>query len=185
MMNRSGVVSIALLCSALSQASSPTSQAEVPTLAEIREHGFMVTDLDGSAIPLSSLVGDGKPLVVEFWATWCAPCRKTLPTLLALQRKYGDELVIVGLSVEDPDADMSRVQEYVKREVVNFPIAFSSRELFQFMNSRPDIAVPKLFVFDSGGSLVSYIPRYSPFTSRKLKSAVKDALAQHKRLKDQ
>ena len=70
---------------------------------------------------------------------------------------------------------MEKVREHVKREAIGFPIAFSSHELFQFMNERPDIAVPKLFVFDRDDELVAYVPRYSPLTSRKLKSAVRKA----------
>jgi thioredoxin-related protein len=76
---------------------------------------------------------------------------------------------------------MGKVWDYVKREAVNFPIAFSPRELFQYMNARPDIAVPKLFVFDAAGRLVSYIPRYSPFTPGKLESAVERVIPSGKR----
>lgn len=176
-MKRLGLAPIVLLGSVLSLASAPAPQTRVPTLAEIRDHEFTVTVLDGSALPFSSLLSDGKPVVIEFWATWCPPCRKTLPTLLTLARDHGDDLVVVGLSVEDPSTDMSKVKDYVKSKAVSFPIAFSSRELFQFMNNRPDIAVPKLFVFDRDGGPIAYIPRYSPFTSRKLKSAVRDALS--------
>jgi thiol-disulfide isomerase/thioredoxin len=163
----------------LTAASSPESQ--VPSLAEIRARDFKVTLLDGTTVPLGTLIGNGEPLVIEFWATWCAPCRKTLPHLVALKRAHGDSLVVLGLTVEDPKTAMEKVRDYARSEGVNFSVAFAPRELFQFMNSRPDIAVPKLFVFDRAGTTVAYIPRYSPFTGRKLDSAVKKALSHRAR----
>ena len=68
-MKRSRLISVALFCVTLNLVSSLAAQAEVPTLAEIREHDFAVTTLDGRSIPLSSLLANDKPLVVEFWAT--------------------------------------------------------------------------------------------------------------------
>jgi thiol-disulfide isomerase/thioredoxin len=158
-------------------AAAPPSDPPVPTLTEIRAHDFTVTTLEGATVPLGELLADGRPLVIEFWATWCAPCRKTLPHLIALQREHGQRLLVLGLTVEDPHRDRASVHDYVDREKVSFPVAFAPRELFQFMNSRSDIAVPKLFVYDDGGNLVTYIPRYSPLTPRKLEAAVRRALS--------
>lgn len=168
---------LSLLFVAIFLAAASPSNPPVPTVAEIRERNFTVTTIEGATVPLGDLLADGQPVVIEFWATWCAPCRKTLPHLIALQREHGPRLLVLGLTVEDPSRDRAKVQDYVSRENVNFAIAFAPRELFQFMNSRPDIAVPKLFVYDDGGNSVTYIPRYSPLTARKLESAVRQALS--------
>jgi thiol-disulfide isomerase/thioredoxin len=156
---------------------SPAKEIQVPSLADVVARDFQVRTLEGSSVALADLIEPSRPLVIEFWATWCAPCRKTLPYLIRLKKDYGDELVVLGLTVEDPNTNASRVQAYVKQENVNFPIAYAPADLFQFMNNRSDIAVPKLFVFDGDGRLVTYIPRYSLSTHRKLKSAVKEALS--------
>jgi thiol-disulfide isomerase/thioredoxin len=74
------------LCAALSLAATPAAEPLVPPLSAIRARGFTVTMLDGATVPLDELLGAGKPVVLEFWATWCAPCRKTLPHLIALER---------------------------------------------------------------------------------------------------
>jgi thiol-disulfide isomerase/thioredoxin len=140
---------------------------------------FQVTTLDGASVPLASLIGVNRPLVIEFWATWCAPCKKTLPQLIALKEAHADNLTVIGLSVEDPTDDLEKVRAYVHAEGVNFSVAFAPPELFQFMNSREDIAVPKLFVFDSQGNTIAYIPRYSPFTGRSLRAAVEKAVSPH------
>ena len=69
---------------------------------------FTAIDTSGEEVKLSSLVGKGKWVLVDFWATWCGPCRKELPYLKAAYEKYGDKgLVILGVSV-DNDADAWR-----------------------------------------------------------------------------
>lgn len=151
--------------------------AEVPsTLQEIRDRGFEVVTTSGETVLFSSLVEPDRAVVIEFWATWCAPCHKTLPRLVELQRRYGDALVVLGLTVEDPVTDAAKVQRFVEEHGLDFRIAFAPPELFRFMNDRSDIAVPKLFVFDDRGGLVEYLPRYSPLTGVKLRSAVARAV---------
>jgi thiol-disulfide isomerase/thioredoxin len=166
----------------LSLAAAPLTGAsasapEIPSLREVRARDFKVVDLNGSTIALASVLGNGQPSVIEFWATWCVPCRKTLPHLITLKRENHDSLAVVGLTVEDPAVDLQKVRSYAAEQGINFPVAFAPPELFQFMNNRQDIAVPKLFVFDGAGDTVAYIPRYSPFTGRKLESAVRLAVS--------
>jgi len=161
----------------LSVASSPATDEQVPSLTEVVSHDFHVRTLDDGTVALADLIASGRPVVIEFWATWCPPCRKTLPRLVQLKNEHGKDLVVLGLTVEDPNTDAGKVRAFVDEQNVNYPIAFAPDELFQFMNRRLDIAVPKLFIFDANGRLVSYIPRYSPLTPHKLKSAVREALS--------
>lgn len=143
-----------------------------PSIPEILEQGFEVVTVEGDAVPLSTFLDTGRPVVVELWATWCAPCRKTMPDLVKMKEKYGDRLVVLALTIEDPEDDAAKVRRYAEAHDLNFRIAFAPDELYRAMTGRRDVAVPKLFVFDGDGALVSYIPRHSPFTSFKLKSAV-------------
>lgn len=148
----------------------------VPALAEVLQDDFEVTTIDGDTVPLASLVAGNRPVVVEFWATWCAPCHKTFPTLVDLDERYGERLVVLALTVEDPQADLEKVRSFAAEHQASFPIAFAPRELFEVMNRRTDVALPKIFVFDGEGNVVSYIPRHSPLTNHKLISAVRKAL---------
>ena len=159
-----------------STGSTADSEPEIPALAEVLAADFAVVTLEGETVALSTLVEPGHPLVVELWATWCAPCRKTIPHLDELEQRHGDEIGILGLTVEDPDEDREAVRKFIAEEGVGYDVAFAPDELFRFMNDRPDIAVLKLFVFDADGLLVRYIPRYSPLTPRKLRSAVLETL---------
>ena len=61
---------------------------------------FTAADLDGRQVSTAAL--RGKVVIVNFWATWCPPCREEIPDLIALQNKYKDNLVIIGVSEDDP-----------------------------------------------------------------------------------
>ncbi len=65
---------------------------------------FEMHDLNGNLVKLSDFVGNGKYLVVDFWASWCGPCRRAMPDLKALYKKYNNKIDIVGVSF-DKDGD--------------------------------------------------------------------------------
>lgn len=150
---------------------------DLPSLPEVAQQGFEVVTLEGDTVPLADLLQEGRPVVVEFWATWCAPCRKSFPHLAKMKDKYGARLVVLALTVEDPRADLTKVERFSQEYHAGFRIAFAPQELYRAMTHRSDVAVPKLFVFDADGALVTYIPRYSPLTSHKLRSAVARVMA--------
>jgi thiol-disulfide isomerase/thioredoxin len=108
---------------------------------------FTATALDGR--PISSADWRGKVVLVNFWATWCPPCRAEIPDLIALQEKYRDYLVIVGISEDEGSVD--GVKRFVAEHKINYPIVMSTpgvRKLF------PDVmALPTTFVLDRDGNL--------------------------------
>src|SRR5262249_22781349 len=65
---------------------------------------FTVRDLDGRDIAPASL--RGKVVIVNFWATWCGPCRAEIPDLVALQSKYRDTLQVIGISEDEAGVDV-------------------------------------------------------------------------------
>jgi len=83
---------------------------------------FDLVDLDGK--PIDQAAWAGKVVVLNFWATWCGPCRQEIPDLIALQERYRDHVVVVGLSVDDgPVAD---VRQFVTAQHINYPVAIAS-----------------------------------------------------------
>jgi len=63
---------------------------------------FTLADVSGAAIPVTTY--DGKLLLINFWATWCAPCVEEMPMLSALQSRYEDRgLQIIGIAIDDPE----------------------------------------------------------------------------------
>jgi len=84
-----------------------------------------MTDVDGRRISTADL--KGKVVIVNFWATWCSPCRAEIPALVALQEKYRDHLLIVGIS--DDDDPPAVVKKWAAEHKMNYPIVMATPEL--------------------------------------------------------
>jgi thiol-disulfide isomerase/thioredoxin len=67
---------------------------------------FAVKGMDGGTVSLAG--SHGKVVLLDFWATWCGPCRMEVPDLVELQKKYQDRLQVIGLVVDDADEDAVR-----------------------------------------------------------------------------
>jgi len=78
---------------------------------------FTLKDVNGVEVKLASF--KGKVIIVNFWATWCGPCKVEIPDLIELQREYPDELVVVGLDLLD---EWSRVKPFADTLAVNYPL---------------------------------------------------------------
>ncbi len=105
-------------------------------------------DLDGRDISLASL--RGKVVLVNFWATWCGPCRAEIPDLIKLQDKYRDRLQIIGISQDEIPPDL--VKRFVTEHRMNYPVIMSTPEiekLFPGVN-----ALPTSFIVDRESRIV-------------------------------
>ena len=104
--------------------------------------------LDGRT--LSSASWKGKVTLVNFWATWCGPCRAEIPDLIALQKKYGNYMQVVGISQDE--APVSVVQEFVAAHQMNYPIVMSTPDLERAF---PGInALPTSYLLNRDGRIV-------------------------------
>jgi len=109
---------------------------------------FVVRTIDGHEVTSASL--RGKVTIVNFWATWCPPCRAEIPDLIALQQKYRDRLQIVGISEDEGGVD--KVLRFAADHDMNYPIAMTSPELEEKF---PGIgALPTSFIIDRDGRIV-------------------------------
>jgi len=105
-------------------------------------------DLDGH--PISPADFRGKVLLVNFWATWCPPCRAEIPDLVALQAKYAGRLQIIGISQDEGSVEI--VRQYAAERRINYPIVMMTPELEKAF---PGIAaLPTSFVIDREGRVV-------------------------------
>jgi thiol-disulfide isomerase/thioredoxin len=107
-----------------------------------------LTDLNGQ--PIAAATWRDKVVLFNFWATWCGPCRDEIPDLVALQRQYADQLVIVGLSIDTDSADV--VRAFADAHGVNYAVAMAGDEVVRAFGGVP--AVPATFVVDRTGQIV-------------------------------
>ena len=112
-----------------------------------RAPDFKLTALDGKPLSLAAL--EGKVVLLNFWATWCGPCRAEIPDLVALQERYKDRLQIIGLNVDDEEAD---IKQYVEETGINYPVAMTPNDVRIQFGGIP--ALPTSFVLDTEGRVV-------------------------------
>jgi thiol-disulfide isomerase/thioredoxin len=129
-----------------------SSLAQLPVIRFVRDPDpapeFKVKDLEGHDLDLAS--ARGKVVLLNFWATWCGPCRAEIPSLIALQEHYKDQIQIIGLVVDQDDEQ--ELRSFVQGEGLNYPIALAPGK------TRIDYggiaALPTLFVINSEGKVV-------------------------------
>ena len=110
--------------------------------------GFTVKSLDGTIVSPAAL--RGKVVVLNFWATWCAPCREEIPDLVALQSRYPDRLQILGLSVDEDSPES--VKQFAEKMQINYPVAMASHELQDKFGGI--LGLPTSFILDTEGRVV-------------------------------
>ena len=109
---------------------------------------FALRDLDGRTISSASL--RGRVTLINFWATWCGPCRAEIPDLVALQQKYRDTLQIIGISQDEAPPEV--VRRFASAHNVNYPIVMMTAELEkQFPGI---VALPTSFILDRDARIV-------------------------------
>ena len=108
---------------------------------------FTITDLDGRT--LSSADWKGKVVLVNFWATWCPPCLAEIPDLIALQNKYRDRLVVIGISEDEISPEV--VKRFAAEKKINYPIAMTSPDLYKRFTGIN--ALPTTFMLDGDGQI--------------------------------
>ena len=109
---------------------------------------FALTDINGK--PLSLAQYKGKVVLLDFWATWCAPCKVEIPHFIALQDKYGPQgLQIIGLSMDD---DAKPVVKFAAQMKINYPIAVGDEKLASKYGGV--LGLPIAFIVDKEGRIV-------------------------------
>ena len=160
-----GAGGAAILCMATLAFASATVGGAAPAL--------VVPELDGQAFDLSAM--RGKVVVVNFWATWCPPCREEMPALDAFYRRYhGRGLEMIGLSVDRPHdrSDVTKVMQSY-----SYPAAMlDGAKVNDF--GPPDV-LPVTFVVDRSGVIRAKLtPDQTPVTEKNLADMVVPLLAE-------
>jgi thiol-disulfide isomerase/thioredoxin len=117
----------------------------------------------------------GSAVVLDFYATWCEPCRTSVPHLIALQKKYADQgLKVIGLNVGGPD-DLAKVDGFAKEFQIDYMLAVPDDDLVHLLlGDSSDI--PQTFIFDRQGVLARRFIGFGPATADQMEIAIQAAL---------
>lgn len=131
---------------------SPDARPEVATdRTAIDPADFVFTDLQGEPMPLADALADG-PVLVDFWATWCTPCKIAMPAYAALERAYADRGFELWAVSWDDDRMADRIAPYMEKNGFTFPaLRDPDRKLGQSLGVR---ALPTSFLIAPDGTIV-------------------------------
>jgi thiol-disulfide isomerase/thioredoxin len=136
-------------------------------------------DLDGNDQTVSQWLG--KVIVVNFWATWCTPCREEIPEFIEAQKKYGDQgLMFVGIAIDQAD----KVKMFSKEFGINYPVLVGSMNTWSLLEAAGNrhSALPYTVVINRSGELVeNYLGRVN---LKKLEKLVIPLLQQNRQTKE-
>jgi len=127
-----------------------------PVASEAKQApAFTVKTLEGKPLRLADL--KKRPVIVDFWATWCAPCRASMPHLSTMQTRYEKQgLAVIGLSVDETGAQT--VKKYVSGMGVKFTLAMANDEVLDAYG--PIRQIPTTFFINRKGEIVRRVVGY-------------------------
>ncbi len=109
---------------------------------------FKLQDLSGKVVRLSDF--HGKPVLLDFWATWCPPCRESIPGIEKLYKNYGPKgLVVLGISLDDGGWDS--VKSFVAQHGITYPVLKGTESVESEYHVR---SIPMMVVIDKNGKVV-------------------------------
>lgn len=112
---------------------------------------FDLPGYSGGAKKVALSDGSGKVMLVDFWATWCEPCKDSFPHHQALAEKYAGQVVVVGISIDD---EPGGIAEFAKKNGAKFPIGWDEGQVVSGTYQPP--TMPTAYVIDKSG-IVRYV----------------------------
>jgi peroxiredoxin len=145
------IVSIAILCIALLCVCGTRNGTHAN---EDDTRDFTLRSLDGQEYTLSSLKGN--VVLVDFWTTWCPPCRNSIPVLMSLYEKYqGQGFIVLGVSNED----IATLKKFRDNMNMNYPILVDNQNIMQSYGVR---SIPNMYIFNKKGKVAKHQIGFSP-----------------------
>ena len=144
---------------ALTAARKPSTSANEMTnvaTTSMPSPAWELKDVDGKPVKSSDFTG--KVVILDFWATWCGPCRMEIPGFIELQKQYADKgLVVVGVSLDQDGASV--VKAFMEKTGINYPIVLGDEAIVSAFGGVEGI--PTTFIIDRNGRIVGKHVGYS------------------------
>ena len=110
---------------------------------------FNLVSTDGKKINLSDY--KGKIVILDFWATWCGPCRMGVPDLVSIQKEFKDKVAVIGISLDDKRT-MDDILPFMKEYGINYPVVYGTNQVvvdYGYIQ-----AIPTTFIINAKGFIV-------------------------------
>ena len=156
--------------SALAVTDAPPAWTDLPPEVALAP----LKDANGASFKLADFFG--KVVVVNFWATWCGPCRREIPELIKLHKEFQSRGVeMIGLTSEDPGASAEKVRKFIQDFQIDYRIGWATDQVAApLMQGRT--AIPQIFVISPDARILKRFVGFSPAYTSELKQTLEDAL---------
>lgn len=117
---------------------------------------FTLQDLEGNKVSLSDY--KGKVVFIDFWATWCPPCRASIPKVEALYEEYKDneDFVILGINMQE---DKDTIMKFMDKQEISYPVLLGDKKVIATFKIS---AIPQFFIIDKKGEVYNKFVGFSP-----------------------
>jgi len=142
----------------------------------VKGYDFELSSVDGGKVRLSDF--KGKVVVLQFFGTYCPPCRMEIPVLEKLYRDYGGKVVVVGVSVDYVGRDSSSLRSFVKNMGITYPVVVSDMKTWREYAGRITgfNTIPQTFILDREGFVRYYEVGFKPSYERLFRNAIDELL---------
>lgn len=113
---------------------------------------FTVTDMDGNSVSLSDKFG--KPIIVNFWASWCPPCKSEMPDFEEAFKEYGNEITFMMVNMTGGRETVESAKSFIEKSTYSFPVYFDTE--YQAAMTYGVSSIPQTIFIDKDGNLTAY-----------------------------
>ena len=119
-------------------------------------YDFTLQDLEGKPVSLSDY--KGKVVFIDFWATWCPPCRASIPAVEKLYEQYKDDedFVVLGINLQE---DKDTILKFMKKQKMNYPVLLSDKKV---ISNYKISSIPRFFIIDKNGEIYNKYVGFAP-----------------------
>ncbi|HAM53511.1 MAG TPA: thioredoxin [Nitrospiraceae bacterium] len=143
-----------------------------PSGVENKSPDFTLRDMRGGKVSLAGF--RGRVVLLEFWATWCPPCRESIPELNELYKRYKDRgLVVLGISLDSEGDAASAIVSFMKEQPIIYPVLIDDTKASMLYSVS---SIPALFLIDKNGNVVKRVSGFVPGLTENLSNDIERLL---------